>query len=252
MKIFLTGGSGLLGRAFVATLKARDIEFIAPSSSTLDLCDPAQVKTFMTTEKPDLIIHCAAYTAVDLAESEQDKCWAVNVSALEHLITYNVPIVHFSTDYVFDAFLKKDGHFFVITPDYPRAPLNFYGESKVAAEEVLENSDIDWWNIRTTWLYGPDGEGFPEKIKKRAERDEQIAVVNDQYGRKTLTTDLAQFVMDEVLDSQPKKSLHYQSEGPIHTWYDWACELLPDTEITPVSAAEMNFAAKRPENSILL
>jgi len=255
MKILLTGGTGLLGRAFVKLCTERGLDFFAPSSDTLDVLDFAAADAFIKTAKPDLIIHCAAYTAVDLAETEQEKCWALNVGALENLLIYKIPIVHFSSDYVFDAPVLKDGKPFVINPDYPRAPLNFYGESKVAAEEALENSGIDWWNIRTTWLYSPDGEGFPEKIKERRVKGEALRVVNDQYGRKTLTTDLAQFVLDQVAcpgGIEPRTNIHYQSPGPIHTWYDWACEIVNVDKVEPIKTEDLDLPAKRPKNSVLL
>jgi len=255
MKIFLTGGTGLLGRAFVKILTERGISFVAPDSSNLDLLDTDAVDNFIKTEKPDQIIHCAAYTAVDLAETERKKCWDLNVSVLENLLIYNLPIVHFSTDYVFNTDQKP------VLIDHERDPLNYYGETKAAAEERLENYTGTWHNVRTTWLYGPDGEGFPAKIKKKAESGEPLTVVDDQFGRKTLSTDLAEFVLGDLspgskLPSEPGLNLslghhHYQSPGPVHSWYDWAREIT-DTEIIPISAESLNLAARRPKNSVLV
>lgn len=263
MKIFLTGGSGLLGRAFVKLLKAQAADFVAPSSTELNLLNFPAVDSFIQTKKPDLIIHCAAYTDVDRAETERDKCWALNVEVLENLLKYEIPIIHFSSDYVFDALVLKDGKPFVIPPDYPRAPLNYYGESKVAAEELLEATQGDWWNVRTTWLYGENGEGFPTKIKAKAASQTKLQVINDQFGRKTLNTDLAAFVLDRLIPGSAlepgitvlgRRNTHYQSPGPIHTWYDWAVEILRDWDgvLIPVSVTSLDLPAIRPKNSVLI
>ena len=133
MKTFLTGGSGLLGKAFVTTMTDQGLNFVAPTSQALDLCDFATVDDFIKTEKPDQIIHCAAYTAVDLAETERKKCWDLNVSVLENLLKYKLPIIHFSTDYVFDTATQP------IPIDHERKPLNYYGETKMAAEGLDPN-----------------------------------------------------------------------------------------------------------------
>lgn len=255
MHIFITGGSGLLGTAFAKLCKARAISYITPSSEQLDLLDFEKVNQFLATEKPDLIIHCAAYTAVDLAETEQSACWDLNVTALENLLKSSIPIVHFSTDYVFNAPLELQP----IPIDYPRVPLNHYGKSKAAAEELLEACTQDWWNIRTTWLYGGAGAEFPMKIKQRATRQSKIEVINDQYGRKTRVQDLSKFILDnlnlDLAESKLKKGHHhFQSPGPVITWYDWAQEILIDWEgeIFPISTESLNLPAKRPQNSVLV
>ena len=247
MKILLTGGTGLLGKAFVKLLTEREMDFVAPTSAELDLCDYAAVDDFIARERPGQIIHCAAYTAVDLAETERKKCWNLNVEALCNLCSHGLPIVHFSTDYVFNTDETP------IPVDHERDPLNYYGETKAAAEEILEAYAGDWWNIRTTWLYGPKGEGFPEKISQRADNREQLTVVDDQFGRKTLSTDLAEFVLalNQSSNSRVRTHLHYQSPGPIHSWYDWACEIT-DVEIMPISTESLNLPAERPRNSVLV
>jgi len=258
MKILLTGGTGLLGKAFINELNHRDATYVSPTSTELNLLNFAAVDQFIATEKPDFIIHCAAYTSVDLAETERKECWDLNVNVLQNLLTYKLPIIHFSTDYVFNAPLslphsRESGNLqpFIIPPDYPRAPLNFYGQSKAAAEESLEEHNQDWWNIRTTWLYGPDGAGFPNKITQKVVNQDTVSVINDQYGRRTLTTDLAQFVLDN-LGGLRTGHHHYQSPGPIHTWYDWAVELLGKEKVVPINPESLNLPAVRPKNSILI
>ncbi len=248
MKIFLTGGTGLLGRAFVDLMTERGLDFVAPTSDVLDLLDFETVNHFIATKKPDLILHCAAYTAVDQAETERKKCWDLNVEVLRNLLKSGCPIVHFSTDYVFDTDLRP------IPVDQEREPLNYYGETKATAEELLESYQGDWYNIRTTWLYGPNGKGFPEKVKQRAASSEQLTVVDDQFGRKTLSTDLAVFVLNQLASPEGMEPghHHYQSPGPVHSWYEWACELVGDENVIPINTASLNLPAQRPRNSVLV
>jgi dTDP-4-dehydrorhamnose reductase len=270
MNILLLGKTGLLGSEFLKILeiKSREIsnlKFIAPKRADFDVLDFEQVDDILTDNFFDLIIYCVAYANVDDAEKNRAECHAVNVEALENLIRYEIPIIHFSTDYVFSA--KKEDE---ITEEFPQNPLNYYGQTKVEAEKLLENSNENqvrtlgspdlkfskWWNIRTTWLFGKGGDSFISKILEKSRENKELEIVSDEIGRPTSAKDLAEYIFAEFIEKEkPVGHYHLQNSGEPTSWANFAEFFLRDngikTKIKEIPAKKLNRPAKRPVNSVL-
>jgi len=250
--VLLLGSSGLLGSEFLKILEAQEeIEYVAPSHRELDVMDFEAVDRFLAHEYFDRVLYCIAYTQVDRAEIEQGQCEQLNVDALKNIIAHRRPVIHFSTDYVFDA--PKD---LAIPENYPRQPLNFYGQSKVQAEELLEVSKNPFWNIRTSWLFGAERENFVSRILKIARTQDSIPVVTDQIGRPTYVKDLAAFVFEHfVKKEQPIGTYHLQNSGEPVSRADFAAFLLDKMnwmgELQRVPYEQFSERAVRPKNSML-
>jgi dTDP-4-dehydrorhamnose reductase len=206
MKILVTGANGLLGQKLVTLLQSKqDIRLIATARNTsvqpikngefhqLDVTDKNQVDAVIKNTKPDVIIHTAAMTQVDECETKREACLLNNVTAVEHLVeacrVNNVHLVHVSTDFIFDG-----THGPLDEQAIPN-PVNFYGESKLAAEKVIQNSSISWGILRTILVYGITNDLSRSNIvlwvKKSLEEGKKISVVNDQWRTPTLAEDLA-------------------------------------------------------------
>lgn len=259
MNVLLTGGSGLLGGYMARALANQNIAFSAPDRSQLDLTNTTAVLGFFSARSFDLIINCAAYTNVEEAESHHTQAEAANVTLVGNLIKTGVPILNFSTDYVFGNFPP----FVEIEEDYPRFPINYYGGTKLRGELklALDNTN-DWWNIRTSWLFG--GENcFVSKMIKKSENQKEFKLVSDQIGRPTYAKDLAKYVVRHfVLAKIKPESGHYhlQNGGEITNWADFTdyffgiyYEATPDQkpQIKKINTEFWPFAADRPKNSVL-
>lgn len=251
MKVLLLGKTGLLGSEFPILLEKAGIEYRAPSHHELDILHFDEVDRFLAGEYFDRILYCAAYTQVDKAEKERGTCEMLNVRALENILTHRRPIIHFSSEYVFNA---PDS--IAIPENYERQPLNVYGESKLKAEKALENSGVSFWNIRTSWLFGSKKENFVTRIIQKSLEENEIEVVADQIGRPTYTRDLAQFVIRHfVLESPESGHYHVQNSGEAVSWADFAEYILNKKEwegkILPISSDQLHRPARRPLNSLL-
>lgn len=248
--ILLIGSSGLLGKAFVEVFKDTKFNLLTPSRSELDFTNRDQVKAYAQKHNFDRIIHCGAYTQVDAAESNAEICNKVNMEGVRNLVDLNIPIITFSTDYVFDgtqtSYAEEDS----------RNPLNVYGASKTRGEEVLETSHIPWWNIRTSWLYGAGGKNFVDTILQKIKNQEPLTVVNDQFGRLTNAQDLAEFIGENFIkQSKPSGHYHLQGSGEAASWYEIVeCiqEILGTSQpLKSITSESLNLPAKRPKYSIL-
>lgn len=206
MKILVTGANGLLGQKLVTLLQTKqDVKLIATARHAsvqqikqgefrlLDVTDKNQVNTVVKNTKPDVIIHTAAMTQVDECETKREACILNNVTAVEHLVevchTNNVHLVHVSTDFIFDGSRGP------LDEKAEPAPVNFYGESKLAAEKIIQSSNISWSILRTILVYGITNDLSRSNIvlwvKKSLEEGKKISVVNDQWRTPTLAEDLA-------------------------------------------------------------
>ncbi len=252
MKVLLLGKTGLLGSEFLKVLKQENVDLLAPGRDELDLLDFEAVQDFLSTNKPNQIIHCGAYTAVDQAEREMKMCEKINVHALDNLLKSQIPIIHFSTDYVFD----HHPHGTEIPEKTQRNPLNFYGKTKAQAEELLENSGVNYWNIRTSWIFGPGKKNFVSTILNLAETHNELQIIHDQIGRPTYALDLAKFVVENFVKNTPSSGhYHLQNTGDPVSWAEFAEYFLDKTnwngEIKKINAADWDAPAKRPQNSVL-
>ncbi len=252
MRILLLGKTGLLGSEFFGLLSQReDIELVAPTHRELDLLNVLAVDAFLAGQFFDRIIDCVGYTQVDAAETEQGRCKQLNIQILETLLSHRQPIIHFSTDYVFNI---PSGE--AIPEDSERVPLNYYGETKLQAEKLLEKYSALWWNIRTSWLFGSHGKNFITTIREKSVLQSSLRVVGDEIGRPTFAGDLAKFVIEEFVDKSPASGhFHLQNTGEPCSWAELAEYVLQrtgsETEIKRIASTALERPAKRPKNSVL-
>jgi len=251
MKVLLLGKSGLLGSEFLEILNEKEIPYEAPSHHELDLLDFDKLDQFLAGNFFDRILYCVAYTSVDKAETERGACERLNVKVLENILAHRQPIIHFSSDYVFNA---PSG--IAIPENFSRHPVNFYGETKKQAEILLENSGLDFWNIRTSWLFGSHGENFISKISNLAKEHDVLQIVGDQIGRPTYTKDLAEYIIRNfVLTRQESGNYHVQNSGEPGSWADFAEYFLKKKKwegvIERISSENLENKAARPMNSVL-
>lgn len=259
MKILLTGASGQLGFAIQQQLAKTDYTLWALSHQQLDITDTDAVSMFIAEYQPDIVINCAAYTAVDKAEQQQaTQCFAVNAQAVAVLaqlcMQYNSILIHFSTDYVFDGSLNRPYTEF----DIP-APLNVYGKSKLAGELSIQASGCRYLIIRTGWLFSEFGHNFLRTMQRLAATQKQIKVVDDQFGGPTSAFQLANAVAQLMnlyrLQKQLTWGIYHYGGQPYVSWYQFAAAILEKLkysgEFVAVSSQQYPVIATRPKNSCL-
>lgn len=251
--ILITGGQGQLGTELQKLLTEQGKEFMATDVKDLDITDEAGTLSYIENLKPDVIYHCAAYTAVDKAEDEgRELDEKINVlgskNVAEAAAKVGATLIYISTDYVFDG-KKKDALYHV---EDPTNPLNEYGRTKLLGEKAVENSGANYYIIRTSWVFGLYGHNFVFTMQKLAETHPTLTVVNDQVGRPTWTRTLAEFMTFVVDEKAPFGVYHLSNENSC-SWYEFAKEILKDTdvEVLPVSSEEFPQKATRPQYSVM-
>ncbi len=249
----ITGANGQLGTELCYLLDDMELKYEATTLDNLDITDQQQVFETLSRVQPSHIIHCAAYTAVDKAEDEgRDLNYKVNVDGTRYLAAaakeLGIPLVYISTDYVFDGNLT-DGEYLV---DSDTNPMNEYGKAKLQGEEVVRDLLSDYYIIRTSWVFGKYGHNFVYTMRRLAKERTQLTIVNDQYGRPTWTRTLAEFVVF-LLQNQSPYGIYHLSNDDACTWYEFAREILKDTdvEVLPVTSAEFPQKAYRPKHSVM-
>lgn len=275
MKVFVTGVGGQLGHDVVNALAARKIAAVgsdvAPVYSgiadgsavttapyvQLDITDSTAVERVLLQEKPDAVIHCAAWTAVDAAQDEENipKVRAINAAGTQNIATVckqlDCKMVYISTDYVFDG--QGD------TPWDPDCktykPLNVYGQTKLEGELAVANTLEKYFIVRIAWVFGKNGKNFIKTMLALSEKYDTLRVVCDQIGTPTYTLDLARLLADMV-QSEKYGYYHATNEGGYISWYDFACEIFRQAgkqmTVQPVTTAQYGVSkAARPFNSRL-
>ncbi|MGF1511132.1 MAG: dTDP-4-dehydrorhamnose reductase [Myxococcota bacterium] len=251
MKVFLTGGNGMLGRTLLRHWEHRDV--VAPTRAELDLTDGAAVRAALQDVLPDVVVHCAAYTKVDLAETEADAAFLGNAVATAHVAAsahrVGAHLVTYSTDYVFAGDLDRPYHEWD-----PTGPKTVYGQSKLAAEEAVRHHCPAHTIIRIAWLYGSGGPSFLHTVARIARASEgALKMVTDQHGSPTSCEAVAELT-DRLLDTPIPGTLHGTCSGEC-TWYDFAELALEGLRLTrellPVSSEAFARPAPRPKNSRL-
>jgi dTDP-4-dehydrorhamnose reductase len=248
LKILITGANGMLGTAVKAVLQ--DQELFCFSSKDLDITCSFQLDQKIKHLRPDYIINCAAYTAVDLAENEQDKAYKINALAIQKMAQiakqYNATLIHFSTDYVFNGTATT-----AYLPSQETDPINVYGASKLAGEKAITQIGCNHYIFRISWLYAAHGKNF---FKWVAGTDmKELSIVDSQTGSPTSALDLADFIK-HLIQNDPKNYgiYHFTNQGAM-TWFDFATAINKKLElgkkIHPV--AEFKTAAKRPAYSVM-
>jgi dTDP-4-dehydrorhamnose reductase len=254
--IWLCGSKGMLGKHFFQLFQERKIAFISTSREQLDICDLDAVLAFAREHRPTHLINCAAYTQVDKAETERELAFQVNALGPKNLAIaaqeLKIPIVHFSTDYVFDGLATLP-----YSEEHPSAPINHYGLTKMVGERLLLDHAEKGCLIRTSWLFGEQGKHFVGTILRLLQEKETLRVVADQVGRPTYCHDLAEATL-ELMDHPG--IFHYANSGET-SWCNFAKEIsrqwqeagLPHKTqtIVPITTQEYPTPARRPAYSSL-
>jgi dTDP-4-dehydrorhamnose reductase len=254
--ILVTGSNGQLGNELkVLASSLTQATFLFHDVDTLDITNFEALSTFFKENKPSVIVNCAAYTAVDKAESEIEKAFLLNDKAVENIkiiaSKYSCKIIHISTDYVFDGYGNVP-----IKEDDTTNPISIYGKSKFAGEKHLALSP-DAIIIRTAWLYSSFGNNFVKTMIRLGKEKNEIKVVFDQIGSPTYAADLAQIII-EILNQTNAGNFkpgiyHFSNEGAC-SWYDFASEIIflnnLNCKVYPIETCEYPTPAKRPAFSV--
>ncbi len=254
-KVLVTGVGGQLGHDVVAELARRGYFPVGVDIQDMDITDELSVKRVFERVRPEAVIHCAAWTAVDAAEDNEQKVRAVNAQGTEYIAkqckAFGAKLMYISTDYVFDGQGEKPWE--PDCKDYK--PLNVYGKTKLEGELAVCQTLEKYFIVRIAWAFGKNGNNFIDTMLKLGKKHHTIRVVNDQIGTPTYTLDLARLLVD-MIATQKYGYYHATNEGGYISWYDFACEIFRQagysTEVIPVTTAEYGLSkAVRPFNSRL-
>lgn len=257
MRLLVTGSNGQLGSEIKELASDyRDHDFFFTSRENLDICNKEAVKEFLISNRIDAVINCAAYTAVDKAESEVELADQINHLAVKNLAEIakdkHVSLIHISTDYVFNGQEYKP-----YSVNHATDPVNMYGKTKLAGEEAIQKINPDnSMIIRTSWVYSTYGNNFVKTMLRLGEEREQLNVISDQIGAPTYAKDLANFILAEAVKRKNKEVevLHFSNEG-VCSWYDFAKEIMEQAnlvcEIKPIPTSAYPTPATRPFYSLM-
>ena len=271
MKVFVTGVGGQLGHDTILELERRGYEGVGSDIQhvysgvgelivpyvQLDITDEKAVKETIERIRPDVIVHCAAWTAVDAAENEEnkEKVHAINALGTQYIAeaakTVDAKMVYISTDYVFDGQGDRPWK----PDDKCYSPLNVYGQSKLDGELAVASTLNKYFIVRIAWVFGLNGKNFIKTMINVGKTHDAVRVVNDQIGTPTYTNDLARLLVD-MIETEKYGYYHATNEGGYISWYDFCCEFYKqyglDTKVIPVTTAEYGLSkAARPSNSRL-
>lgn len=257
MKILVTGVKGQLGYDVVHECEKRGHHVRGVDVEEMNITDMAAVSRVMKETCPDVVVHCAAWTAVDAAEGEENipKVRAINAGGTQNIATVckklDCKLIYISTDYVFDGQGIKPWE--PDEKDY--RPLNVYGQTKLEGELAVANTLEKYFIVRIAWVFGVNGKNFIRTMLNVGKTHDTVRVVNDQIGTPTYTYDLARLLVD-MAESEKYGYYHATNEGGYISWYDFACEIFHQagypTKVIPVTTAEYGLSkAKRPFNSRL-
>lgn len=275
MKFFVTGVAGQLGHDVMNELAKRGYEGVGSdialqysgaedgSSVTtmpyvgMDITDAKAVRETILSVKPDVVVHCAAWTAVDLAEDEdkKEKVYAINVKGTQNIADVckelDCKVIYISTDYVFNG--QGTEPWQPDCKDYQ--PLNVYGKTKLEGELAISNTVSKYFIVRIAWVFGLNGKNFIKTMLSVGKTHDEVRVVNDQIGTPTYTYDLSRLLVD-MAETDKYGYYHATNEGGYISWYDFTCEIYKQaglsTKVTPVTTAEYGVSkAARPFNSRL-
>lgn len=250
MKVLVTGVNGQLGHDVVNELEKRGIEAVGTDINDMDITDAESVNRVIKAESPDAVIHCAAYTAVDAAEDNEEICRRINVDGTQHIADVckelDIKMIYISTDYVFGGQGERPWE-----PDDERDPQSVYGQTKYEGELAVQNTLSKYFIVRIAWVFGINGKNFVKTMLRLSENHDRITVVNDQFGSPTYTYDLARLLVDMVLTE--KYGIYHATNEGICSWYEFACAIFKEAgikmDVVPVTTAEYGAKANRPYNS---
>lgn len=252
MKIIVTGSKGQLGTDVMSELKKNGIEAIGTDLPEVDITDGAITENFIAESKADGVIHCAAFTNVDLAESDLETCRRINADGTRNIAEsckkHGLKLMYISTDYVFSGIGTEP-----FETDSPKAPCNNYGITKLEGENAVTELCAKYFIVRISWVFGENGKNFVKTMLRLSKEKEELTVVNDQIGSPTYTKDLS-VLLCQMIQSEKYGVYHATNEGYC-SWAEFAAKIMEisdaDTKIIPVSSEEYKTAVVRPKNSRL-
>ncbi|WP_163882588.1 dTDP-4-dehydrorhamnose reductase [Paenibacillus favisporus] len=257
MRVLVTGASGQLGMDVVSLFEQRGYQVLGCSRSELDITSIEQCQKMLGDYKPESVIHCAAYTAVDAAETDIDGAYKVNAVGTRNIAVaaekVGAKLVYISTDYVFN------GRSAVPYQEYDNTdPQSVYGKSKRAGEVLVQSLSSRYFIVRTSWVYGLHGNNFVKTMLRLGQEKPSLQVVNDQKGSPTYTVDLAHF-LDELVQTE-KYGIYHASNSGDCTWFEFTQAIFEEaskigilikSELEPCTTAQFPRPAPRPENSVM-
>ena len=257
--IWLIGNRGMLGTEVEELLKTQGLNYIA-SDQEVDITNIDELQKYSEQKPISWIINCAAYTAVDKAEDEPDLAFKLNAAGPLNIAkttkTKNAKLIHISTDYVFDG-AKKDAYTEKDTPN----PINIYGASKYQGERNIRETIEEYFILRTSWLYGKNGNNFVHTMLRLFKKQDEVRIVNDQWGSPTYAVDLAKMIVEIINRNSDQYGMYnFTNEGSTN-WYEYANHILrlaqsnglttSKNSIIPITTEQYPTKAKRPHNSRL-
>ncbi|MDR4219049.1 dTDP-4-dehydrorhamnose reductase [Priestia megaterium] len=250
-KVLITGANGQLGKELVELFTEKGFEVYGFGRDKMDITNQVQVQEIIGAVKPDIVIHSAAHTKVDLAESEPDQAFLINAYGTRNVAVaaeaVGAKLVYVSTDYVFDGTTNKPYNEFS-----PTSPLGVYGKSKLAGEQFVRDLHSKFFIVRTSWVYGKYGANFVKTMLKLGKERKELSVVADQRGCPTYTLDLANAIL-ELVDTQKYGVYHVSNSGDC-SWYEFAKEIFNISGITvqinPCTTGDFPRPAARPSYSV--
>lgn len=259
-KVLILGKNGMLGKKMVSFFqKNKNYTLYSYNKESLDITNFPNVLNVIKEIKPDILINCTAYTNVDEAENNRELAFLINSESVLNLAEIcsklNIKFVHFSTDYVFSG-KNKDGYH---EDSKDLKPLNIYGKSKLKGEEYIkeisEKYDLEYYIIRTSWLFDDLGKNFVNTILNLSKTKKELNIINDQFGSPTYTLDLIDFTYYLILKNYSSGIYHFSNLGCI-SWYDFTkkiCEINNiNIQINPISSDSFKTLVKRPQYSYLI
>lgn len=252
MKYLITGGTGQLGHDIVKELISRgELNYLAPTTKEMNITNKDEVEKVILGYKPDIIFHCAAYTAVDKAEEDKENCYNINVNGTKNIVSVaekiNAKVVYISTDYVFDGTKKTEYE----TEDITN-PINYYGYTKLMGEKEVQQLN-DYLIVRISWVFGKNGKNFVKTMLNLAETKTKLSIVSDQIGSPTYTKDLSKLLLDMIENN--KKGLFFATNEDFCSWYEFAEYIFKinniNIKLNKVLTKDYKTLAKRPLNSKL-
>ncbi|WHX99992.1 dTDP-4-dehydrorhamnose reductase [Neobacillus sp. DY30] len=252
MRVVVTGAAGQLGKDVLLELEKKNHQAFGADRQQLDITVENDVLTYISELKPDVILHCAAYTNVDAAEENEDAAYAVNAAGTEYLAKaakqIGAKMLYVSTDYVFDGSANEP-----YEVDEPTKPLGAYGRTKLAGEQLLQKHLDAFFIVRTAWVFGIHGNNFVKTMIRLGKERGEVGVVHDQVGSPTYTVDLAQFMV-ELMETD-KYGVYHATNSGICSWYEFAVEIFKQAEmdvmVNPLTTDQFPRPAARPKYSVL-
>lgn len=259
MKVLIVGAAGQLGRALRRTVPA-GVEAVALDRAQLDITSESAVSQAVSSRRPDVVINASAYTAVDLAESEPDKAFAINADAVGRLAgvcaAAGIRFIHVSTDFVFDGSSGRP-----YRPEDATHPLGVYGASKLAGEQsIAAHAGLDWTVVRTAWVYASSGRNFVLTMLRLFNERSVVRVVADQVGAPTSALSLSECVWGAATSGKLRGIAHFTDAG-VASWYDFAVAIYEEAtqlglidksvEVQPIQTRDYPTPARRPSYSVL-